>query len=118
MPYWLFIAGGAEENETPLEAAKRESCEETGLPLSSKVLELESKCTVPANIFKEWKLWPKGTYVVPEYAFAVDAGVAPIILSDEHSEFIWCDYDQAIGQLKWDSNKTALWELSQRLKEI
>lgn len=38
---WQFIAGGGEDNETPLEAAKRETIEEGGVR-SDKWLELKS----------------------------------------------------------------------------
>lgn len=35
----------------------------------------------------------------------------------EKREFKWCTYDEAIKLLEWDSNKTALWELNERLKK-
>lgn len=41
-----------------------------------------------------------------------------IRLSDEHSEFKWVAYDEAIKLLNFDSNKTALWELKMRLEEL
>jgi dATP pyrophosphohydrolase len=100
-----------------LQAARREASEEGGLPLLSKIIELDSMCTVPANIFRDWKKWPPGTYVVKEYAFGIEADESTIILSDEHTEFKWCSFNLALESLKWDSNKTALWELSQRLGE-
>jgi len=40
-----------------------------------------------------------------------------LILSDEHEEYGWFSYDECISLLKWDSNKTALWELNRRLYE-
>ena len=58
---WQFIAGGGEDNETPLESAKRET------------------------------------------------------LEDEHTECVWLSYDEATEKLKWDSNRTALYELNCRL---
>jgi dATP pyrophosphohydrolase len=113
--YWQFVAGGAEGNETPLEAATREAREEAGTSLSAKVIALDSMCCVPANIFRDWKKWPKGTYVVKEYAFGVEVQNEPIKLSNEHTDLKWVSCDEAMALLKWDSNKTALWELSQRL---
>jgi dATP pyrophosphohydrolase len=114
--YWQFVAGGAEGNETPLEAASREAHEEAGTPMSANVITLDSMCCVPANIFRDWKQWPKGTYVVKEFAFGVEVQFEPIKLSNEHIELKWVSYDEAMSHLKWDSNKTALWELSQRLQ--
>ena len=37
-------------------------------------------------------------------------------LSSEHKEVIWVKYDEAKDNLKFDSNKTALWELNEKLK--
>ena len=38
-----------------------------------------------------------------------------IQLSPEHSEFKWLGYDEAMRVLTWETNRTALWELGQRL---
>ena len=42
-----------------------------------------------------------------------DAAVAP-----EHVEFRWGTYETAASLLKWDSNRTALWELDYRLSAL
>nr|MBF4327696.1 NUDIX pyrophosphatase [Vibrio anguillarum] len=34
----------------------------------------------------------------------------------EHTEFRWCNATEASELLKYDSNRIALWELSERLK--
>lgn len=114
--YWQFIAGGVDGVESPLQAAIRESSEEAGIT-KANFIALDSTCSMPANIFKDWKQWPKGTYVVKEYSFAAEVINENIILSGEHSEYKWCSYDEACSLLKWDSNKTALWELFQRLND-
>ena len=54
-------------------------------------------------------------YVIPEYTFAVETN-NEFILSDEHSEYKWVDYKTALLQLMFDSNKTAMYELSMLLK--
>jgi dATP pyrophosphohydrolase len=115
--YWQFVAGGAEGDETPLEAARREAHEEAGLPLDAEVIALDSMCCVPANIFRDWKQWPEGTYVVKEFAFAVRVVGAEIELSGEHTESQWVSFDEAMKMVKWDSNRTALWEISDRLQQ-
>ena len=38
-----------------------------------------------------------------------------LALSDEHLELAWLDVDAAIERLTFDSNRTAVWELHQRL---
>ncbi len=100
-----------------MEAARREANEEAGIPTTSEIISLDSMCTVPANIFRDWQKWPKGTYVVKEFAFGIKLSSEEIQLSSEHTECSWLSLDEAVRLLKWDSNKTALWELSQRLLE-
>lgn len=47
--YWQGIAGGGEDEETPLEAARREVFEETGLSESSKLMMLDSITSLPVE---------------------------------------------------------------------
>ena len=58
--------------------------------------------------------WPDDTFVVPEYAFAF-ACTDEIHLSHEHTEYAWLPYEAACEKLRWDSNRTALYELHCRL---
>jgi 8-oxo-dGTP pyrophosphatase MutT (NUDIX family) len=39
-----------------------------------------------------------------------------IILSPEHSEYRWLKYGEADALMKYEGNRTALWEFDQRLK--
>jgi dATP pyrophosphohydrolase len=113
--FWQGIAGGGEDYETPIEAARREVFEEAKIPSGSKFYSLQFKSSVPANAFAASKYWPKDLYVVPEHYFAVECNGIEIILSREHTEFKWVLYEEALKLLKWDSNKNALWELNERL---
>jgi dATP pyrophosphohydrolase len=113
--FWQGIAGGCEDNERPIEAAKREVFEEARIPTHSKFYSLQYKSNVPVNAFAASKYWPKNLYVIPEHYFAVECNNIEIVLSHEHSEYKWASYDEARRLLKWDSNKNALWELNERL---
>lgn len=112
---WQFIAGGGEDSETPLEAAKREIFEESGIK-AKNIIELKSMCYIPTDIFPKKYLynWAKDTFVVPEYSFGFECE-EDITLSHEHIEFVWLKYEEARKKLKWDSNRTALYELNCRL---
>ena len=116
-PIWQFVSGGGEDNETPLETVVREIMEETSIVVDKKEIEqLDSKTTIPViNITGEYT-WGKNVYVIPEYTFAIKLKNCNIKLSNEHKEYKWVEYDEAIKKLKYDSNKTALWELNERLK--
>lgn len=109
---WQFIAGGGEDDESPLRAVKREILEESGIA-ASHMMELKSMCYIPTNIFPKHYLdnWPENTFVVPEYAFGFEC-TGEIVLSHEHTECVWLGFEEAREKLKWDSNKTALYELN------
>lgn len=113
---WQFLSGGGEDDETPEEAARREILEESGLT-ANPLIPLRSLCCIPTDIFSEeyTRNWPGDTYVIPEYAFGFE-GEGELRLSGEHSECAWLDYRAARDRLKWDSNRTALYELNSRLK--
>lgn len=116
--YWQFIAGGVEDLETPCEAAKREAFEEANLQKNLEYYQLTSTFYVPADCIsvKHRQYWPKNTFVLPEYCFAVKLMDTDITLSSEHEEFRWVSYEKAIELLNWDTNKTALFELNSRIK--
>lgn len=116
-PMWQFISGGGEDKEIPIETVIREIREETSIIIDKeKIRQLDAKATIPVvNVTGEYT-WGQEVFVVPEYAFAVEIKNDDIILSNEHKEYRWVEYDEAMRLLKYDSNKTALWELNERLK--
>lgn len=115
---WQFVSGGGESRETPADAARREAAEETGLPEGLRWLRLDSVASVPRCAFPGGAHWPDDLYVVPEYCFAVAIDGQELRLSAEHGRFEWLRYDQARARLTWDSNRTALWELRERLRRV
>ena len=54
--------------------------------------------------------------VIPEYTFAVRMDTTILELSQENTEYEWVDYNTALKRLRYDSNKTALWELDSKIK--
>ncbi len=115
MNVWQAVAGGGEEGETPERAALRETSEELGLELPTPLYRLQTTASVPARFFADRISWPAGTYVVPEYSFAADVTGAEITISHEHTAMQWLDYQTAHDVLRFDSNRTALGELHERL---
>jgi len=114
-PCWQGIAGGGEDSEIPLEAAKRESVEEANIPSDYSFLQLDIINSIPVTHFKDSHLWGDDTYVIPEYTFGVAVGELNIQLSFGHNEFRWVSYAEAVEMLAYEGNKTALWELNQRI---
>ena len=114
--FWQAIAGGGEDGESPLDAARRETYEEAGIPPASDFLQLDTVEPVRVTEFRDSYLWGEDVYVIPQYCFGVAAQDITIQISHEHSEYQWLAYEKADRLMKYDGNKTALWELDKRLK--
>jgi len=70
---------------------------------------------VPVTEFKDSPIWGEDVYVIPQYCFGVAAQDMQIVISREHSEYQWLTYDEAHKLIKYDGERTALWELDKRL---
>ncbi|MFG2148826.1 NUDIX pyrophosphatase [Streptomyces sp. NPDC048696] len=115
MDIWQAVAGGGESGESPQQAAVRKAREEFGLDRTVALYPLQTTTSIPARFFADRDSWPTSTYVVPEYAFAADLTDVEIKLSHEHTAVQWLDYKAASELLRFDSNRTALSELHERL---
>ncbi len=116
--FWQGIAGGGEDDETPLETARRETNEESGLPADSEFLQLDTVAPVPVTEFSFSHIWGENLFVIPQYSFGVSANNHAIVLSHEHTEFKWLEYQQACDLLKYETNQIALWELDRKLRGL
>lgn len=111
---WQFVSGGGESDEIPVESASREFLEETGKDIDG-FIKLDTMASIPAYFFKEHRN-KSDLYVVPEFSFAVELFDEKIKLSDEHISYKFLPYEECREMLKYDSNRTALYELNERLK--
>jgi 8-oxo-dGTP pyrophosphatase MutT (NUDIX family) len=96
---WEFPKGHIEEGESRLEAAKRETKEETGLSIETihPTFKFLSKYLVTID----YKTRKKLSYPIPK-TVTYFMGVAPnkdVKLSFEHSEFGWFSYKEAFEKL-------------------
>jgi len=113
---WQFVSGGGEDTESKLEAAIREMFEETQTDVSNNIVELKTISSIPTLCFKEIIDNYPNLYVIPEYAFGTETN-NEFTLSEEHSEYKWVGYETALTYLMFDSNKTAMYELSMMLQK-
>lgn len=109
--YWQFVAGGGEGSETPIEAARREAWEEAGVPPTQPMIELSTVTSIPVVNFGGF-LWGPDVVTIPEYCFGVECDDDHLVLSSEHTAHRWVTYAEASRLVRWDSNRTALWELN------
>lgn len=113
---WQAISGGGEDAETPQEAARREAWEEAGIDPGSVFLPLDAMASVPVIHFTDFRD-REDLFVIPEHSFGVEVTSDAVRLSREHDEVAWLPYADACSRLRWDSNRTALWELDRRLRQ-
>ena len=111
--FWQGVSGGGEENETPLQAAIRETQEETGLAITAGWIQLQTSTRVPVTVYTA--SWDEELFVIPIYYFAAPASQQQIKLSHEHLQMSWLPYKDAYQRLNFDADRTALWELNQQL---
>ncbi len=111
---WQGIAGGGEGNEKPLETMKREAFEEASIGPKSTYIRLSSMTTIPAVNICGLK-WGE-IVMIPEFAYGVEVQSRELKISGEHIKYLWVSSESAIKKLKYDSNKSAIWELDYRLK--
>jgi dATP pyrophosphohydrolase len=113
---WQGIAGGGEDSETPFTAARREMLEETGAIPKGSFVKLDTMSYMEKTLFSDNEKWDKEIYVIPMYYFACEFQ-GEIRLSNEHTDYGWYNYEDAMEKLFWHDNKTALWELNERLNK-
>ncbi len=112
---WQAIAGGGEDDETPLAAARREAYEEAGIPADCTFLPLDATTSIPVHVFPAGRHWEDDVFVIPEHTFGVDVNGRRLRMSHEHTEIRWLSIADASALLRFDSNRIALWELNQRI---
>ena len=112
--FWQGLSGGVEDLEELEDTVKREVYEETGIVVNN-MIKLDTISSIPGIYVNKDFNYENNIYVVYEYGFGVLIDNEDIRLSSEHKEYKWVSYDEAIKLLKYDSNKTALFELNERL---
>lgn len=89
---WQMVTGTIKQNEKAYEAALREVKEETGFtPLEFWVVPHTNSFYSHENDLM---------CLVPVFAMRVDAD-ASVIISEEHSEFVWVEKERAMELLAW-----------------
>jgi 8-oxo-dGTP pyrophosphatase MutT (NUDIX family) len=103
---WNHAAGQVEPGERPLEAARRELVEETGLTTPVTDLMIPQHYRVPDAGRDDY---PVGLENIRIDSFVADAPeLWEPTLSDEHDDLRWCSYAEALELLTWPEARNAL----------
>ncbi len=95
---WQGVAGKIENGETAWEAAVRELKEETGFrPL---------RMFVADHVSTFYETHGDRVNLVPVFGIEVDKKT--VILSEEHSDYKWTDFDTAYKTLVWSGQKKGI----------
>ena len=106
--FWQGVTGAPEKGEELLDAAKRELLEETSyIPNFVFQTDFSYKILVEEKFKKNY---PEGVKEIPEYVFVarINQPDLPSIDPQEHEDWKWCSFNEAIELLKWEDNKKAL----------
>ena len=105
--FWQPVTGGVEEGETRDEALQREIMEETGVRNIVAVIE--------GLYYFEFS----DPNLNQEYFYGVEVSSSEEIVLDreEHSEYKWCSFQEALQLLHWKENKEALRKLNTTLTQ-
>lgn len=108
--HWGFPKGRREEGENDQQTALRELHEETGLIIKDfdSVFRLSSSYEVLLN----------NEYVPKTVTYFVGQPVdTNVLLSDEHDQFAWCTFQEAIDLLTHVSSKELLIKVNAHIEE-
>jgi len=103
---WQIVTGNIKKNEKAFETAIRELKEETGL---SPV----HLFTLP-NITQFYM--PQNDTINIITLFLAEVKSSKVIISPEHSEFLWLDYPSAHNKIYWLNQKKILIDIQKILK--
>ena len=114
--HWQALSGSVLTGESTDTAVVRYGLDALGISSDAKYFKLDSRAMIPFEYASD-EDWEKEVFVIPEDCFAILIDGSDLLLSEEIEDIKWLEYKNAIEMVKWDSNKTALWELNFRLKK-
>ena len=95
--FWQPVSGGVERNEDYIQAVKREIAEETGITDILNIVDLKMSYEYEAtknNVRMKMKDVCFGAEVIQ---------TASVNLSDEHSNYKWCNREEVYTYLNWEN---------------
>jgi 8-oxo-dGTP pyrophosphatase MutT (NUDIX family) len=107
--FWQNITGTATDNESIVQTLVREIAEEAGI-MEDKIYEI-------SDLIYSFT-WNKGEQIIQEFVYTVRVDDVDIVLSpDEHDEYAWVTFQDAILLLGRDNNIISLSKGFKQIKE-
>lgn len=103
---WQGVAGKIEKNELAIEAATRELMEETGFT--------PFKIFVADHVSKFYEANGDRINLVP--VFGIEVQDSNVVISEEHCDFKWVEFDIACKTLVWKGQKEGISAVYDMLK--
>ena len=113
--FWQSVTGSLEENETPRDAAIREVFEETGIDSTQYHLE-DWDLPHVYEIYSHWRYRsaPDITHNTEHiFALKVPASIPIQLSADEHVQYLWVDWRDAMDKVFSWTNVEAIKKLAE-----
>lgn len=107
---WQFVQGAIDKGETPEQAVIREVQEETGL----KTISIAKKLSYKKDYWFKWE--GEKVHKFLEFFLVKADRSEKVTTSEEHSEYKWCSYKDALAEIKF--NKEIFERMPSELEEI
>lgn len=96
--YWQPVVGTVKEEESIIQCMLREIEEEAGI---------KDVIQVSKQLYNF--SWERDEQVYLEFVYAIEVDEKSAInLSEEHDEYLWLNYKDAVEKVKYDSNKRSI----------
>lgn len=109
--FWGFTKGNVENGERPEQTALREAGEETGLKDITLIPGFKQKIN--------WFYKREGKLVSKEARYFLgEAKTEKVAISEEHTGFAWCDFEEGLNKLKFKDDKELLKKANEFLLKV
>lgn len=108
--HWDFVKGKIEKNENPQQTVLREIKEETGITDLNFIEGFEENIEYDFQ-YKEELIHKKVTF------YLVKTNTEKITISDEHLDFVWLDFKNALEKTTYQNSKSVLSKANKLLVE-
>jgi 8-oxo-dGTP pyrophosphatase MutT (NUDIX family) len=109
---WEFPKGGVEFLETKKMTVRREVKEETGL----KILKIKKFNVDGLYKYKKKMNDRKGFIGQTYHLFSAEVQMGKVSIKEEHSDFKWMNFNEAIKKVTWENQKKCLRIVNDYLK--